>query len=202
MRYENKRESRVTRPEANAPTAPGYYWAKWRICEDGTADEAVFEPSDRWTVVDVFDEFGSLMVFVPGVELPQSIENFFWAKPVVALTPPDGGRVVMNGASVIPNCRCQVASSEPSPDDQTHGSAQPEIPPDMELEWWPWLADYRAQNARHLLASVARAREAQARQHEEPLQARSPSPSTGTADRSSIPARFRLAFRILLTGKL
>ena len=61
------------------PTAPGHYWAKWKIADDGTADEAEFTPSDRWEVVEVlYDPNGPLRVFVPGVEASQAIENFFW----------------------------------------------------------------------------------------------------------------------------
>lgn len=69
---------------APAPTRAGAYWAKWRICADGTADEAVFEPQDTWEVVTVFvncideDDPEHLRVYVPGVAMGQPVENFVW----------------------------------------------------------------------------------------------------------------------------
>lgn len=66
------------------PTQEGAYWAKWRICDEGTADEDEFTPNTEWEVVTVFvngrDESDSehLRVFVPGVEKDQHIENFVW----------------------------------------------------------------------------------------------------------------------------
>jgi len=66
------------------PTEEGFYWAKWRICDDGTADEDEFHPSNTWAVVEVFEnhmndgEPDQFRVLVGGVEQSQSAENFFW----------------------------------------------------------------------------------------------------------------------------
>lgn len=64
------------------PTKPGFYWAKWRIAEDGS--ETVIgdlTPSNRWEVVEVeYDNFDNeqLIVSVAGEPRSQSLENFFW----------------------------------------------------------------------------------------------------------------------------
>lgn len=71
---------------ADAPKIAGHYWAKWRIANDGTREGDELTPSDKWEVMQVFEncldrsdaEF--LMVAVPGVERSQSIENFVWGE--------------------------------------------------------------------------------------------------------------------------
>lgn len=69
---------------APTPTKPGFYWAKWKIAENGTKDEHDFRPLHNWEVVEVFvnctDESDPeyLRVFVGGVSRTQSIENFYW----------------------------------------------------------------------------------------------------------------------------
>lgn len=74
---------------AVTPTRPGFYWAKWRIADQGqpmTAEYESYLPCDNWEVVDVFennldrDAEDHLRVHVPGVSDSQSIENFFWAR--------------------------------------------------------------------------------------------------------------------------
>lgn len=97
MRYENKREPRVPPKIKTLPDEPGFYWAKWRICDEGTVDEAVFQPNNHWEVVEVLDEFSGdklpSRVFVAGVEKSQSIENFVWARPIAPRpTPAKGGK--------------------------------------------------------------------------------------------------------------
>jgi hypothetical protein len=75
------------------PSAEGFYWAKWKIAEDGTtdADDGVVAP-DKWEVVEVFQnhfndgEPEQWLASVPGVEKSQSIENFYWGPG--PLTPP------------------------------------------------------------------------------------------------------------------
>jgi len=72
---------------APIPTKPGFYWAKWRIAEDDTADNGECCPGihAEWEVVEVFENTTDcgdpqyLMVFVPGVAQSQSLENFFWS---------------------------------------------------------------------------------------------------------------------------
>lgn len=67
------------------PKAEGFYWAKWKIADDGTvgADDGALDPN-RWEVVDVFrnhlgdDPAGRWRVLVPGVQRSQSLENFYW----------------------------------------------------------------------------------------------------------------------------
>lgn len=69
------------------PSKPGFYWAKWRLADQGDAKTAEYEsylPCDKWEVVDVFVNGGDpadpnfLRVHVPGVDDGQSRENFFW----------------------------------------------------------------------------------------------------------------------------
>lgn len=80
--------------EDTLPTAPGFYWAQWKIAGKGTEDYDEFLPSDKWEVVEVFDNLGddpdypdpdSLRVFVLGVTATQSLENFVWG---AIITPP------------------------------------------------------------------------------------------------------------------
>lgn len=68
------------------PDRKGFYWAKWRIAADGTADngEGCGGTNAEWEVVGVFENTNDvaapehLMVEVPGVAKGQPIENFFW----------------------------------------------------------------------------------------------------------------------------
>lgn len=66
------------------PTRPGFYWAKWKIADEGTRDGDELTPNDRWEPVEVAVNSGSpddpdyLRVDVPGVERSQSLGNFFW----------------------------------------------------------------------------------------------------------------------------
>ncbi len=94
MRYENKTEPRVAKFEPRLPREPGFYWAKWRIPEDGTADEEHFVTVDVWEVVEVHAALGETdedyRVSVAGVVRTQSVENFVWAQPCVPIkSPPD-----------------------------------------------------------------------------------------------------------------
>lgn len=71
-----------------APTKAGFYWAKWRICDDGTADEAEFVPQTTFEPVIVVNnmegiEREPLRVLVAGVARSQSLENFFWGDACV-----------------------------------------------------------------------------------------------------------------------
>ena len=73
------------------PALAGFYWAKWRIADEGTPEGDEQTPSDKWEVVEVFengiDEAGVvfLMASVPGQAKPQSLENFCWGRgPLVA----------------------------------------------------------------------------------------------------------------------
>lgn len=71
------------------PKKAGFYFAKWRICAEGTADEDTFEPEDRWCPVEVFvngsdptdDEF--FRVFVLGVRESQPMDGFVWGSRIV-----------------------------------------------------------------------------------------------------------------------
>ncbi len=92
MRYENRTEPRMAKPEPTVPQAVGYYWAKWCIPEDGTADEEHFVRTNKWEVVEVHACLGEtsedFRASVPGVERTQSIENFIWAKPIKPIAAP------------------------------------------------------------------------------------------------------------------
>lgn len=76
------------------PTKEGFYWAKLKIVDDGTDDEAEFTPSDEWEVVQVFanhqynDEPDYLRVFVGGMRRTKSLENFFWGEEVTRAPSP------------------------------------------------------------------------------------------------------------------
>lgn len=67
-----------------APTKPGFYWAKWKIADEGTRDGDDLTPSDRWEVVEVVENRidtehpDYLRVAVAGVEPSQTFGNFFW----------------------------------------------------------------------------------------------------------------------------
>jgi len=79
-------------PRTQQPTAPGFYWAKWRIASEGTREADELTPSDDWEVVEVFENCINkqdpeyLMVFVPGVEKGQPLDGFVWGSGV--LEPP------------------------------------------------------------------------------------------------------------------
>lgn len=72
---------------ASIPQQAGFYWAKWKIKADGTADEDD-PPGDEWEVMHVVENCVDeadpeyLMVMVPGVEKWQPVENFFWGEEV------------------------------------------------------------------------------------------------------------------------
>lgn len=72
---------------ANIPKAPGFYWARWKIKDPGTAEEDD-PPSGEWEVMHVVencidpDDDEYLMAMVPGVEKWQSLENFIWGTEV------------------------------------------------------------------------------------------------------------------------
>lgn len=68
---------------SSTPTKTGFYWAKWKIADEGTREGDELTPSDRWEVVEVCDNYGDdprnyLRVSVSGVFMSQSIENFYW----------------------------------------------------------------------------------------------------------------------------
>lgn len=96
MRYENKRDPRMAKPEPKLPQEPGYYWAKWQIPEDGTEGMGVgeehFVRTNAWEVVEVCAALGEtdedFRVSVAGVLRTQSVENFTWAQPCRAIAPP------------------------------------------------------------------------------------------------------------------
>ena len=71
----------------SAPSEPGFYWAEWRIVEDGTwapdvkEDDILYQPCTYPIVVQVsqtYDEDNHLIAEVPGVEKEQPLDNFVW----------------------------------------------------------------------------------------------------------------------------
>lgn len=82
FRYDKQRRTLI-------PRSKGFYWGKWRIKVEGTADENE-RSGDEWEVMHVVEncidnndpEF--LMVMVPGVEKWQPLENFVWGVVVPA----------------------------------------------------------------------------------------------------------------------
>lgn len=69
------------------PTKEGFYWAKWKIADDGS--ETFVGASDRWEIVKVtYDAMDSeLLADVTGEPKAQKLENFFWGPG--PLKPPD-----------------------------------------------------------------------------------------------------------------
>lgn len=77
---------RVNDGRLYVPKTEGFYWAKWRIADDGTKEGDELTPSNEWEVVQLVNG-GSIdephfYASVPGVEKVQSIENFIWGKIV------------------------------------------------------------------------------------------------------------------------
>lgn len=70
------------------PTAEGFYWAKWRIADEGTPEGEQQTPSDSWEVVDVYENSADekspehLRVHVSGQPRSQSLGNFIWGPQV------------------------------------------------------------------------------------------------------------------------
>lgn len=71
------------------PTEPGFWWAKWKIADEGTRDFSELDLSvNGWEPVEVVencldptnDEY--LKVSVGGVEMSQCPENFFWGPKI------------------------------------------------------------------------------------------------------------------------
>lgn len=65
------------------PTKPGFYWAKWRIAEEGSETSIGDKvPGNRWEIVEVErgyeDDPDGPIVSVVGEPKMQSLENFFW----------------------------------------------------------------------------------------------------------------------------
>lgn len=67
----------------NEPHQPGWYWAKWRIAEDGSSTFG--GPEDEWKIVEVetlgvgYDrDPDTLVVSVIGEPKMQNLENFVW----------------------------------------------------------------------------------------------------------------------------
>lgn len=68
------------------PKTEGFYWAKWRIADDGTKEGDELTPSNEWEVVQLVNGGNTyephFYASVPGVEKVQSLENFIWGKIV------------------------------------------------------------------------------------------------------------------------
>jgi hypothetical protein len=83
---EDRPEENKTMPDK--PAGEGWYFAKWRIADDGTRDGDELTPSNEIECVHVVqnsvdpEDGDHLMVMVPGVERWQSLENFCWLGPV------------------------------------------------------------------------------------------------------------------------
>ena len=80
---------------STVPTAPGWYFAKWRIAAEGTRDGDEITPSDKIECVEVWvnhmheDEPDYLRVSVAGVETSQPLDGFFW---IGSVPMPGGGQ--------------------------------------------------------------------------------------------------------------
>jgi hypothetical protein len=77
------------------PENPGYYWAEWRIIEDGSfpgQPQYDDKPAPGLYVVEVWDdmdgETSNLQADVPGCAVAQPLENFLWRSE--RLEPPKG----------------------------------------------------------------------------------------------------------------
>lgn len=73
---------RIAVMKYDTPTQPGFYWAKWKIADEGSSAETTGE---SWEVVEVFGNDmlnKDLRVFVGGEDKSQGIDNFFWGPSV------------------------------------------------------------------------------------------------------------------------
>lgn len=73
----------------------GFYWAKWRIADEGTPPDLCRGVNAKWEVVEVFENHimdgqpDQFRVAVTGVEGSQSFDNFYWGPtPIKKLEPP------------------------------------------------------------------------------------------------------------------
>ena len=94
MRRDLSAMSALERALTKNPRA-GFYWAKWRIADEGTPADLCMGARAVWEVVEVFEnhiadgEPDQYRVAVAGVEGSQSFENFYWGKlPIKKLQPP------------------------------------------------------------------------------------------------------------------
>jgi hypothetical protein len=72
------------------PTKPGFFWAMWLSAATGTHEGDQPTPSDKWEVVEVWENFlgdaceadadEKVGVSVPGVRETQWLNNFKWGK--------------------------------------------------------------------------------------------------------------------------
>lgn len=93
---EGQQRRRLAEQGKNIPRKEGFYWAQWRIADEGTPEGDEQTPSTTWEVVFVFENCSDtddpewLKVLVPGQSKSQSLENFFWGPG--PLSPPNVGR--------------------------------------------------------------------------------------------------------------
>lgn len=74
------------------PNKEGHYWAKWKIPSPGTHEGEHLTPSDRWEIVQVWENYvgepredvSKFGVSVPGVRETQWPDQFYWG-PMVAV---------------------------------------------------------------------------------------------------------------------
>ena len=78
---------------STVPKVAGFYWAQWRLADEGTPEGEEQTPSFEWEVVQVVqnslnsDDTDHLLAAVPGQVKSQRLENFVWA-PGGPLPPP------------------------------------------------------------------------------------------------------------------
>lgn len=71
------------------PNKPGHFWAKWQIASEATKDGDELTPSPNFEVVQVVENSTDgndpehLLVYVPGVEVCQALDAFFWGAEVL-----------------------------------------------------------------------------------------------------------------------
>jgi hypothetical protein len=67
---------------------PGYYWALWLVCDEGTKDFEIFEPREWYEPVEVTQNARAanhpqhLRVFVLGFDGSQDIRNFTFGERI------------------------------------------------------------------------------------------------------------------------
>jgi hypothetical protein len=68
------------------PTAPGFYWAKWRIADADVDRMYDYTPSSQWDVVEVYysDGHEGLRAYICGIPGSHSLEGFHWSPDVLA----------------------------------------------------------------------------------------------------------------------
>ena len=75
------------------PVVTGFYWARWHKCceEDQRSEGHYLAEAGEWRIVDLVRDLfdantpiaDSLLVLIPGYEIPQTVDCFEWGERIV-----------------------------------------------------------------------------------------------------------------------